>query len=191
MGGMAGPIDPLFIVVALPGLAGALLAQPWRRADRSEWKNVILVLALIGLVPIASYGMDQALMQRNTFPPSADPHHNAHWWAMSALAFAGLLVLGGAGVCIGGVSGRPRLDSPRWFSALRPLSPLKQAQLFRCHGASPLCFGVWRFFWRRFVPPPPPCRGNPSSLRIARILRATSLCATDVTHEALRITKPR
>jgi hypothetical protein len=96
VGGMAGKIDPLFVVVALPGLAAALLAKPWRDASSPQRKNWLLILALIGVIPIAWYGVDQALMQRNTFPPSADPHHNAHWWAMSVLAFAGPLVLSGA-----------------------------------------------------------------------------------------------
>jgi hypothetical protein len=30
VGGMAGPIDPLFVIVALPGLVAAILAKPWR-----------------------------------------------------------------------------------------------------------------------------------------------------------------
>jgi hypothetical protein len=57
----------------------------------------LLTLAAIGAIPIAWYGVVQGVIQRNTFPPSADPHHNAHWWAISALAFTGLLVLNGAG----------------------------------------------------------------------------------------------
>lgn len=97
VGGQAGPADPLFVVVALPGLLAALLAKPWRGVKASQTINPILVLTAIGAIPIAWYGVGQALMQRNTFPPSADPHHNAHWWAMSALAFCGLLVLSAAG----------------------------------------------------------------------------------------------
>lgn len=101
VGGMAGPIDPLFVIVALPGLVAAILAKPWRgRASRRRLS--FLTLAAIGAIPIVWYGVGQALMQRNTFPPSADPHHNAHWWAMSVLAFAGILVLSGAGLGLRG-----------------------------------------------------------------------------------------
>ena len=102
VGGMAGTIDPLFLIVALPGLIAAILAKPWREVRASTRRLSILMLAAIGAIPIVWYGVVQALMQRNTFPPSADPHHNAHWWAMSALAFAGILVLIGAGLGLRG-----------------------------------------------------------------------------------------
>ena len=102
VGGMAGPIDPLFVIVALPGLVAAILAKPWRDGRASRRRLSFLTLAAIGAIPIVWYGVGQALMQRNTFPPSADPHHNAHWWAMSALAFAGILVLSGAGLGLRG-----------------------------------------------------------------------------------------
>jgi hypothetical protein len=45
-----------------------------------------LALAALSL-PVLWYGIDQALMQRNTWPPLADPHHQAHWIAMAILAF--------------------------------------------------------------------------------------------------------
>ena len=102
VGGMAGPIDPLFAILALPGLVAAILAQPWRDVRVSRPRLSIFLLAVIGAIPIVWYGVGQALMQRNTFPPSADPHHNAHWWAMSALVFAGILVLGGGGLGLRG-----------------------------------------------------------------------------------------
>ena len=102
VGGMAGPIDPLFVIVALPGLVAAILAKPWRDLRASKRTMSVLTLAAIGAIPMAWYGVGQALIQRHTFPPSADPHHNAHWWAMSALAFAGLLVLVGAGTGLRG-----------------------------------------------------------------------------------------
>jgi hypothetical protein len=102
VGGMAGPIDPLFVIVALPGLVAATLAIPWRDARASRRRLSFLMLAAIGAIPVVWYGVGQALMQRNTFPSSADPHHNAHWWAMSALAFAGILVLSAAGLGLRG-----------------------------------------------------------------------------------------
>jgi hypothetical protein len=101
-GGMAAPIDPLFVMVALPGLLAAVVAKPWRDLAASKRRTHILSLARLGAIPITWYGVGQALIQRNTFPPNADPHHNAHWWAMSALAFAGILVLSGAGLGLRG-----------------------------------------------------------------------------------------
>ena len=53
----------------------------------------LLVFAAIGVVPLLAYGVDQALMQRNTFPPSADPHHQAHWFAMATFAFVVVLAV--------------------------------------------------------------------------------------------------
>jgi hypothetical protein len=35
-------------------------------------------------------------MQRNTWPPLADPHHQAHWYAMAVLAFMVTPVVGSA-----------------------------------------------------------------------------------------------
>lgn len=108
-GGQAGPIDPVFVVVALPCVVGALLARPWRaRAVAGGVRLRLLALAAVGAVPAAVYGIDQALMQRNSFPPSADPHHNAHWWVMSVFVFTVVLVL------LASAAGRPGW---RWSAA--------------------------------------------------------------------------
>lgn len=87
-------LDPVFVALAIPSLAAAATARPWRtwRSDGSRhW--VFLVLAAIGALPAVWYGVDRGFMQRNTFPPTADPHHNAHWWAMSVCAFMVVLVV--------------------------------------------------------------------------------------------------
>ncbi len=55
----------------------------------------LLALAALAL-PAVWYGVDQALMQRNTWPPLADPHHQAHWMVMALLAFMTVLVVAGA-----------------------------------------------------------------------------------------------
>ena len=95
VGGQAGPIDPFLLVLTLPAFVAALLAAPWRRPE-GPWRPRVLMLAAVGAVPAAWYGIDQALLQRNTFPPTADPHHNAHWWAMAIIAFAIVLVMAAA-----------------------------------------------------------------------------------------------
>lgn len=97
VGGQAGAVDPAFLILTLPALGAALTAAPWRawRATRLG-RPRLLGLAATGAVPAIWYGVVQALMQRNTYPPSADPHHNGHWFAMAVLAFALVLVLAGA-----------------------------------------------------------------------------------------------
>lgn len=94
-GGQASPVDLAFVVLAVPPLVAALLAAPWRAWRRGASRRRLALLAAVA-VPGLWYGMDQGLMQRNTWPPLADPHHQAHWWAMSVLAFLVVLVVAGA-----------------------------------------------------------------------------------------------
>jgi hypothetical protein len=97
VGGQAGRIDPFLLLVVVPAVVAALLAAPWRRRGSDDRSRIrLLALAAIGAIPAAWYGVDQALFQRNTFPPTADPHHNAHWWAMAILAFMVILVMAAA-----------------------------------------------------------------------------------------------
>jgi len=96
-GGQAGWIDPLFLIVVTPAVVAAALARPWRHWRlRRVRGSQFLVLGAVAAVPLGWYGLNQALMQRNTYPPTADPHHNAHWWAMSCLAFIVVLVVAAA-----------------------------------------------------------------------------------------------
>lgn len=96
VGGQAGWIDPVFLVLVVPSVVAALVARPWRDRRSQRVRRRFLVLAGIGAVPTAWYAVEQALMQRNTFPPTADPHHNSHWWAMAVIAFAVVLVMAAA-----------------------------------------------------------------------------------------------
>ena len=87
VGGQAGPVDVVFVIMGLPPLAAAASARPWRtwRVNRPKRPRYLALAALS--LPVLWYGIDQALMQRNTWPPLADPHHQAHWIAMAILAF--------------------------------------------------------------------------------------------------------
>lgn len=91
-GGQGLLVDPVFVVMALPPLAAALVARPWRTEAQGATRPRYLVLAATGL-PALWYGVGQGLLQRNTWPPMADPHHQAHWNAMALLAVMGVLVL--------------------------------------------------------------------------------------------------
>lgn len=105
VGGQAGWIDPVLLVLVLPPVTAALLAKPWRRwRSREGWRPRFLLLAAIGAIPATWYGIDQTLLQRNTFPPTADPHHNAHWWVMGIVAFMVVLVV--AATALAGVGWR-------------------------------------------------------------------------------------
>jgi hypothetical protein len=91
-GGQGGLLDPAFALLAVPPLAAALMARPWRTAHASaRWQPAHLLLAALAL-PGLWYGLVQGLMQRHTWPPLADPHHQLHWYSMSLLAFLCVLV---------------------------------------------------------------------------------------------------
>lgn len=84
-GGQAGPVDIVFLVMAIPVLAAVASAAPWREWRRGRLARPrLLVLATLGL-PAAAFGVQQALIQRGTWPPLADPHHQSHWYAMALL----------------------------------------------------------------------------------------------------------
>ena len=100
VGGQAGLVDPAFLVLAVPPLAAALLAHPLGDVGGLRPSRALGALAAVALLPAAWWGTGQALTQRNTFPPTADPHHQAHWFAMAVFAFAVVLVV--AAACAGG-----------------------------------------------------------------------------------------
>lgn len=104
VGGMAGPIDLVFLILAVPGLAAGVLASPlrtWRL--REITRPQFLVLAVAG-APFLWYGTDQAFIQRYTWPPLADPHHQAHWYMAAVLAF--MIVFVAASAALSGTGWR-------------------------------------------------------------------------------------
>lgn len=95
-GGMAGPLDPVLLVFSAPGLVAAVAAigRPRLRSSMIE-RPWCLVLAATSS-PSVWYGAGQALMQRFTWPPLADPHHQAHWYLTAVVAIAIVLVTASA-----------------------------------------------------------------------------------------------
>lgn len=91
-GGQAGPVDGAFAAMAVPVAAAALAARPWRAIRTTARQPALLVAAALAL-PGLWYGLEQGLMQRNSWPPAADPHHQAHWYAMSLLALTAVAVV--------------------------------------------------------------------------------------------------
>jgi hypothetical protein len=96
VGGQAGTIDPAFIVLAIPPLVAALVGWPFRGLAARPERPLLAVLAAAALPAAAWWAVGQALNQRNTFPPTADPHHQAHWYAMAVFGFAIVLVTAAA-----------------------------------------------------------------------------------------------
>lgn len=97
-GGQVGVIDLLFAVMAVPALVAVAVAAPWRSWRRGGLSRpALLVLAGLGL-PWVWHGIQQGLMQRNTWPPLADPHHQAHYFAAALVAFMVVLLVAGAAV---------------------------------------------------------------------------------------------
>ena len=104
-GGQAGPLDFAFLILALPALVAVIVAAPWR-ARPGGWRARLPLIAMTMLgAPWAWYAVGQALVQRNTWPPLADPHHQAHWFVMGYLSAALLLLP--AGAALGGSGWRP------------------------------------------------------------------------------------
>lgn len=95
-GGQGLLFDPAFLILALPPLAAASAAAPWRAWRHGRVPRPRLLAVALLALPAVWYGIDQGVMQRNTWPPLADPHHQAHWYAMSVFAFATVLVVAGA-----------------------------------------------------------------------------------------------
>lgn len=84
-GGQGLLFDPAFLILALPPLAAASAAAPWRAWRHGRVPRPRLLAVALLALPAVWYGIDQGVMQRNTWPPLADPHHQAHWYAMSVL----------------------------------------------------------------------------------------------------------
>ena len=96
VGGQAGVIDPVFLLLAIPPLVAALVAGPFHGVRSGPLRPLLLILAAVAFPVAAWWGVGQALNQRNTFPPIADPHHQAHWHVMAVVAFAVVLVVAAA-----------------------------------------------------------------------------------------------
>ncbi len=88
-GGNVGIIDPVFLIFLVP--VGILAALHPARASlfRSGlgMSRTLAGMALAAAVPLAIYGVEQALVQRNSWPPTSDPHHTKWAW-MASFAFA-------------------------------------------------------------------------------------------------------
>ena len=87
-GGNVGIIDPVFLVFLVPVMVLAAL-HPARASlfhGGIGMSYVLIGVALAAAVPLAIYGVDQALLQRNSWPPTSDPHHTKWAW-MASLAF--------------------------------------------------------------------------------------------------------
>lgn len=89
VGGQAALVDPAFLVLAIPPLLAGLVAGPFR--ERALVPRLAL-LAAAALPAGVWWAVGQAMNQRNTFPPTADPHHQAHWHAMAVFGFAAIFV---------------------------------------------------------------------------------------------------
>lgn len=132
-GGQAGAIDVAFVVLAVPALIASLIAAPWRAWRSGGLPRPEFLLAAAAGAPWLLHGVQQGLMQRYTWPPMADPHHQAHWFVMSFVAFLVVLVCAGAALSgrgwrvaslTSGVSGVAiavaSLAAPEGASALHP-----------------------------------------------------------------------
>jgi hypothetical protein len=133
-GGQAGAFDPAFLIFAVPALVAALATGPWVTWRPSNLTRPRFVVLSAAGAPLAWYGVGQALIQRNTWPPLADPHHQAHWYMMAVLTIMIVLVTATAAISATGWSlaavtpalaaialGAASLVAPAAASAFTPL----------------------------------------------------------------------
>ncbi|MGI8616995.1 MAG: hypothetical protein ACR2L4_09505 [Actinomycetota bacterium] len=75
-GGQAGPFDYAYLIFAVPILVLLAFHPARRELLRGARPNAIVIVTLaIAAIPLVAYGVDQALVQRNSWPPKSDPHH--------------------------------------------------------------------------------------------------------------------
>jgi hypothetical protein len=123
-GGQNGPFDVTYLIFFVPLLLLAVMHPARRELVRPGDVRPLLVLAAAAVaVPLFIYGTRQGLVQRNSWPPSADPHHNSHWFMMAELGFAIPLV-----AAVGRLGGRgwrvPAWTAPAVLAALGIVSVL-------------------------------------------------------------------
>lgn len=98
-GGQYGPFDPAYLIFFTPLLlmAGSHPARQYLFKP-GHLHPPLLFFAMVLAIPMFIYGVDQALIQRNSFPPGADPHHNSHWFIVAEVAFTIPLLTGLTGL---------------------------------------------------------------------------------------------
>ncbi len=128
-GGQAGPFDFAYMIWLAPPLIFAVVHPARRRvATEHHWNIMMLLIAVVIAGPLLMYGLDEALLQRNSWPPKSDPHHNSHWFTMAALSFTmallGLMAAwGGAGRYVAGYAAAAALAVVGVASAVYPDMP--------------------------------------------------------------------
>jgi len=87
-GGNVGIIDPAILIFLVPVIVLVVLHPARARLFHRGlgMSHALVGIALVAAIPLAIYGVEQALAQRNSWPPTADPHH-PKWWMMATLAF--------------------------------------------------------------------------------------------------------
>jgi hypothetical protein len=81
MGGQAGWFDVANLIFVVP-LVGVVALHPQRSELGKMGRSVnarLISLAVIAGFPAMWLAIEQALNQRNSWPPKSDPHHNSHW----------------------------------------------------------------------------------------------------------------
>ena len=92
-GGNTGFLDPAFLIFLVPVVILVAL-HPSRSAvfrGGGGMSRTLPAITLAAAVPLAWYGIQHGLVQRHSWPPLADPHHQK-WFMMAFLAFSMLLV---------------------------------------------------------------------------------------------------
>lgn len=73
-------VDPLVVAVAVPVFAAAAVAVPWREWRSGGLKRLSLLWLGLLALPFVWFGIDQALLQRNTGPLLPIPNTRLTGW---------------------------------------------------------------------------------------------------------------
>lgn len=150
-GGNNAIFDPAFLLFIVPVVIMWFI-HPDRRNVFSIYTGKahrgMLALYLTLLVPFSAYGVQQALLQRNSFPPLSDIHHQ-HWQAMAMVAFSTVLIgivgaLKSRGYVLPSVSASVSLLILGFLSILYPEAPSSLGVLF---GAVSFAAGLLSSYW--------------------------------------------
>lgn len=110
-GGQAGPYDPVYLIVfGLPVVVAILARRNTAASFSVRWP--LVTVSLLAAAPAAIAAVNQELLQRNSWPPVLDPHHNGHWMV------AGMAILAPVVAAAVAALGRRGWRLPLWTAGI-------------------------------------------------------------------------
>lgn len=110
-GGQAGVYDPVYLIFfGLPVVVAILARRNTAASFSVRWP--LITVSLLAAVPAAIAAVNEELLQRNSWPPVLDPHHNGHWMV------AGIAILAPVVAAAVAALGRRGWRLPLWTAGI-------------------------------------------------------------------------